>query len=196
MTARPNGTLALIRNVQYLGRVEVHPSPKWDLYGYFGGEYGGRSAYTGYSQVKITNTPAIPGCGAVGQQPCSVAGTIQPSYPALTTTTVSNSVNNVGGYGSPYANNTGCGLEVPPAGTSAPGTGGTCAGDTRYIFEATFGFWNKIYQGEKGRLQWGLQYSYLSRYGWSGSNGINKLPGIAPHAVDNMFWTSFRYYLP
>jgi sugar-specific transcriptional regulator TrmB len=164
VTARPNGTLALIHNFQYLGRVEVHPSPKWDFYGYFGGEYDARVAYTGYSQVKITNTPAIPGCGAVGQQPCSVAGTIQPSYPALTTTTVSNSVNNVGGYGSPYANNTGCTVEVPPAGSGAPGTGGTCAGDTRYLFEATFGFWNKIYQGEKGRLQWGLQYSYFSRY--------------------------------
>jgi hypothetical protein len=196
VTARPNGTLALIHNFQYLGRVEAHPSPKWDLYAYFGGEYDGRSAYTGYAQVRIANTPAIPGCGAVGQQPCSLAGVIQPSYPALTTTTVSTSVNNVGGYGSPYANNTGCGVEVPPAGTSAPGTGGTCAGDTRYIFEGTFGFWNKIYQGEKGRLQWGLQYSYLSRYGWSGSNGINTKAGIAPHAVDNMFWTSFRYYLP
>lgn len=196
VTARPNGTLALIHNYQYLARVELHPTPKWDLYGYFGGEYNSRAAYTGYAQVKIVNTPAIPGCGAVGQQPCSVAGTIQPSYPALTTTTVSTSVNNVGGYGSPYANNTGCGIEVPPAGTGAPGTGGTCAGDTKYLYELTFGFWNKIYQGEKGRLQWGLQYSYFSRYGWSGSNGINKLPGIAPHANDNMFWTSFRYYLP
>jgi hypothetical protein len=197
VTARPNGTLAMIHNLQYLARVEIHPSPKWDLYGYFGGEYDGRAAYTGYSQVKIVNTPAIPGCGAVGQQPCTPTGTtIQPSYPALTTTTVSTSVNNVGGYGSPYANNTGCTVEVPPAGTSAPGTGGTCAGDTRYIYEATFGFWNKIYQGEKGRLQWGLQYSYFSRYAWSGSNGINTHAGIAPHAVDNMFWTSFRYYLP
>jgi hypothetical protein len=196
LTARPDGTLSLIKNLQYLARVEVHPNPKWDFYGYFGGEYDARAAYTGYSTVKIVNTPAIPGCGAAGQQPCSVAGTTQPSYPALTTTTVSTSVNNVGGYGSPYANNTGCGLEVPPAGTGAPGTGGTCAGDTKYLFEATFGFWNKIYQGEKGRLQWGLQYSYFSRYAWSGSNGITTAPGIAPHAVDNMFWTSFRYYLP
>ncbi len=195
VTARPDGTLALIHNLQYLGKVEVHPSPKWDFYAYFGGEYDGRAAYQGYSTVRIVNTPAIPGCGDVGQQPCSVAGNIQPPYPALTTTSISSS--GVGGYGSPYANNTGCGVEVPPAGTGAPGGGGACAGDTRYLFEATFGFWNKIYQGEKGRLQWGLQYSYFSRYGWSGASSItNPAPGIAPHAVDNMFWTSFRYYLP
>jgi hypothetical protein len=195
VTARPDGTLSLIKNLQYLGKVEVHPNPKWDFYAYFGGEYASRAAYQGYTTVRIVNTPAIPGCGDVGQQPCSTPGSIQPGYPALTTTTISRS--GIGGYGSPYANNTGCGLEVPPAGTGAPGGGGTCAGDTRYIFEATFGFWNKIYQGEKGRLQWGLQYSYFSRYGWSGSASLtNTNAGIAPHAVDNMFWTSLRYYIP
>jgi hypothetical protein len=194
VTARPDGTLSLIKNLQYLASVEAHPSPRWDFYAYFGGEYNKRAAYTGYTTVKITNTPAIPGCGAVGQQPCAAAGTIQPPYPALTTTSISTT--GIGGYGSPYATNTGCTVELPPAGTGAPSAGGTCAGDTKYIFEATFGFWNKIYQGEKGRLQWGLQYSYFSRYGWSGSNGINSNPGIAPHAVDNMFWTSLRYYIP
>jgi hypothetical protein len=194
LTARPDGTLALIKNLQYLAKIEAHPTPKWDVYGYFGGEYDARAAYTGYTSIKIVNTPAIPGCGGVGQQPCSAPGTIQPSYPALATTTIS--TNGIGGYGSPYANNSGCSIEVAPAGTGTPGTGGACAGDTKYLFEATVGFWNKIYQGEKGRLQWGLQYSYFSRHGWSGSDGINTNPGIAPHAVDNMFWTSFRYYLP
>jgi len=111
-------------------------------------------------------------------------------------TATSFSTTGIGGYGSPYANNSLCTLELPPGGTGAPSGGGTCAGDTKHIFEATFGFWNKIYQGEKGRLQWGLQYSYFSRYGWSGSNGINTNAGIAPHAVDNMFWTSLRYCIP
>ncbi len=193
-TARPDGTIAPIKGLTYLARVEYHATPKWDLYFYYGGEYAARAAYTGYSSVKIVNTPAIPGCGDVGQQPCSVAGTIQPGYPALTTTSIA--TNGIGGYGSPYANNTGCALETPPTGTGAPAGGGTCAGDTRYITEATFGFWNKIYQGEKGRLQWGLQYSYLSRWAWSGSNGITSATSFTPHAVDNMIWTSFRYYLP
>jgi hypothetical protein len=40
----------------------------------------------------------------------------------------------------------------------------------------------------------------LTKYGWSG-NAFNSATGVAgpsvrPHAVDNMFFTSFRYYLP
>lgn len=99
-----------------------------------------------FAALTLSLFAAIPGCGAVGQQPCAGGG-IQPPYPALTTTTISTS--GIGGYGSPYANNTGCGTETLPTGTSAPGTGGTCAGDIRMITEATLGFWHKMYQGEK-----------------------------------------------
>jgi hypothetical protein len=192
-TLRPDGTITLVHNASWLGRIEWHATPKWDIYGYVGGEYAARTAYVGYQSVKVTNTPAIPGCGAVGQIPCPGGG-IQPSYPALTATSIT--LNGIGGYGSPYANNTGCSTETLPSATGTPGTGGTCAGDTRYISEATVGFWNKIYQGEKGRVQWGLQYSYIYRNTWSGSNGLTGTTSVAPHAVNNMFWTSFRYYLP
>jgi hypothetical protein len=115
----------------------------------------------------------------------------------VTATTISTS--GIGGYGSPYANNTGCGTETLPSGSSAPGTGGTCAGDIRMITEATLGFWHKIYQGEKGRVQWGAQYSYLYKLGWSGNNvspTAAQPAGISPKAVNNMIFTSFRYYLP
>ena len=195
VTAKPFGTLVGIHNAQWLGRLEWHATPKLDLYAYFGGEYGGRAAYSGYYSAKVTATPAIPGCGGVGQQPCPGGG-VQPSYPALTTTAIT--TNGIGGYGNKLAVNTGCSLEVPPAGTSAPGAGGTCAGDVRYIAEGTFGFWQKFYQGEKGRLQWGIQYSYLYKVGWSGAGGLTPTSsaGIAPKAIDNMVWTSFRYYLP
>jgi hypothetical protein len=44
-------------------------------------------------------------------------------------------------------------------------------------------------------MQWGIQYSYLYRTGWSGNNN-NSATVVSPHAVDNMVWTSFRYYLP
>jgi hypothetical protein len=141
----------------------------------------------------VTNTPAIPGCGGVGQQPCPGGGT-QPAYPALTTTSIS--LSGIGGYGSPYANNTGCSTETLPSATGTPGTGGTCAGDTRYIMEGTVGFWHKVYQGEKGRMQWGIQYSYIYKNAWSGSDGLTGTTSIAPHAVNNMVFTSFRYYLP
>jgi hypothetical protein len=192
-TIRPDGTLSLIHGGSWLGRIEWHVTPKLDLYGYVGGEYAGRTAYVGYQTVKVTTTAAIPGCGAVGQQPCPGGG-IQPNYPALTTTSIA--INGIGGYGSPFANNSGCSTETLPSATGTPGTGGTCAGDTRYIMEGTLGFWHKIYQGEKGRVQWGIQYSYLERTGWSGSNGVTTNAGVGPHATNNMFFTSFRYYLP
>jgi hypothetical protein len=192
-TLRPDGTIALVHNASWLGSIEWHVAPKWDLYGYVGGEYAARTAYLGYHSVKVTSTPAIPGCGAVGQIPCPGGG-IQPSYPALTATSIT--LNGIGGYGSPYANNTGCSTETLPSATGTPGTGGTCAGDTRYIMEGTLGFWNKIYQGEKGRVQWGIQYSYIYRNTWSGANGLTSIESISPHAVNNMVFTSFRYYLP
>lgn len=191
-TARPDGTIAPIRNLTYLAQLEANPSPKWQFYAYYGGEMNARAAYTGYYSVKVTNTPAIP---AVPDPNDPTGPPLQPAYPATSTTTTA--LNGVGGYGSPFANNSGCATEVAPGGTSVPGGGGTCAGDTRFLWEFTLGFWNKIYSGEKGRLQWGLQYSYFSRYGYSGNAGLpSGSAGISPHASDNMFWTSFRYYIP
>lgn len=185
-TVRPDGTLALIRGQQALARVEFHATPKLDIYLYGGNEYTWRAAYTGYSSIKITNTPAIPANGA------------NPAYPATFKTTISTA--GIGGYGSPFANNSGCSTETSPTGTSAPGTGGTCAGDIRNIMQFTLGFWHKFYQGPKGGVRWGIQYSYLTKSGWSGNNSsptsTTPGPGISPKAVDNLVWTSFRYYLP
>jgi hypothetical protein len=204
-TFRPDGTVSLIHAASWLGSLEWHVNPKLDIYGYVGGEYAARTAYTGYQSVKVTVTPAIPGCGngavVPGQPDCgggAPPGTIQYPVPALTTTSISTT--GIGGYGSPFANNSGCSTESLPGGTSAPGAGGTCAGDIRYIGEGTLGFWHKIYQGEKGRVQWGVQYSYFYKTGWSGNNSnptVTPQPAaVSPHAVDNMVWTSFRYYLP
>src|SRR5215831_19019773 len=174
-TARPDGTLALLKSAQWLGRVELHPTPKIDLYAYFGQEYVNRAAYTGYLSVKFATTTLT---GAA------------PGAPVGTATTVTTSKTGIGGYGSPLANNSGCSTEIAPAGTGTPGTGGTCAGDIRAISEATVGFWHKVYNGPKGGVRWGIQYSYLTKSGWSGLNDI------APKAVDNMLFTSLRYYIP
>jgi len=201
VTARPDGSLAPIRNAQWLGKLEWHATPKLDIYGYLGGEYDARAAYTGYSIVKISTTPAIPGCGGVGQPVCAGAptGTIQYGVPSVSTYATSTGSGNIGGYGSPFANNSTCNTEAAPAGTGAPGAGG-CAGDIRYIGEGTLGFWHKFYQGEKGRVQWGIQYSYIFKVGYSGNNSnptvSTQPPGVAPKAIDNMVFTSFRYYLP
>jgi hypothetical protein len=183
VTARPDGTLATIHNAQWLGKLEWHVSPKLELYGYLGGEYASRAAYSGYSSVSIVTTPAIP------------ATSTSPAIPKTTTYTTSTS--GIGGYGNAKANNSGCSTELAPSGTGTPGTGGACAGDIRYIGEGTVGFWHKVYQGEKGRVQWGATYSYLYKVGWSGSGGLAAgVPAVAPKAIDNMVWTSFRYYLP
>ena len=46
-----------------------------------------------------------------------------------------------------------------------------------------------------GGLRFGLQYSRLERDLWSGVGGPLNPSGKA-EGVDNMFFTSFRYYLP
>ncbi|MGA7924994.1 MAG: hypothetical protein WCA20_03240 [Candidatus Sulfotelmatobacter sp.] len=104
------------------------------------------------------------------------------------------------GYGSPFFSNAGCYTET------APGTGNTfsagfnpgalahCTADTRAIMEGTLGFWYRFYNGPKGRFQFGTQYSYVTRHAWYGVAG----PGTStsPSGLDNMVFTSFRYYLP
>ena len=95
------------------------------------------------------------------------------------------------GYGSPLFVNTGCGTETLPtlANGYGPGALANCAGNTRAIFEGTAAFFYKFYNGPKGRLQLGGQYSYLTRDAWSGLGG-------QPEAIENMIFSSFRYYLP
>jgi hypothetical protein len=105
------------------------------------------------------------------------------------------------GYGALGFNNTGCGIEtLPSSGLTAgfnPGGLANCNGDTKDIWEGSLGFWYKPYNGPKGRLQFGLQYSYLTKTAWAGEGTKAPYPaGANPTAVDNMFFTSFRYYLP
>ncbi len=102
------------------------------------------------------------------------------------------------GYGSPFFPNTGCFTEAGPgSGGFSPGSlGSNCTADTRVLIEGTAGFWFKLYDGSKekvnrGRVQFGPQYSYVTRNAWSGSSSPNQ-----PHGIDNMIFTSFRYYLP
>jgi hypothetical protein len=103
------------------------------------------------------------------------------------------------GYGAPKFNNYGCYTETVPVTTGTagfnPGTLANCTGDTRAILEGTAGFWYSIYQGEKGRFRVGTQYSYVSRQTWSGV-GFATGGGTSPSGLDNMIFTSLRYYLP
>jgi hypothetical protein len=161
VTARPDGTLAPIRGGSILGTLELHPSPKLDIYFNYGAEYAYRAWYD--------TTPTG----------------------AATASSV--------GYGSPFFNNSTCNTEVPPSATTATPVGpsaGACAGDIRNIQEGTLGFWHRFYKGPKGTVQWGIQYSYLVKNTWSGSNNSFTAVGVQPKAIENMVLTSFRYYLP
>src|SRR3984957_14582759 len=94
------------------------------------------------------------------------------------------------GYGAPTFNNAGCYTEVTPgSGGFAPGTLANCTADTRAVVEGTSGLWYKFYSGPKGSFRFGADYAYVTRNAWSGAGG-------QPHGIDNMIFTSFRYYLP
>jgi hypothetical protein len=182
-TARPDGTLALIRTAHGLARLEFHATPKLDIYAYYGLEYAWRAGYSGYDSVTITKTTAIPGTAT------------SPAIPATTHTVISTT--GIGGYGNVAANNSGCATEGVPINDFNPSAGANCAGDIRNIQEGTLGFWYKFYQGPKGRFQFGVQYSYITKSAWSGTGGVPAGgTAISPKGIDNMVFTSFRYYLP
>jgi len=101
-------------------------------------------------------------------------------------------LNKVVGYGAPQFSNSGCFTETVPVNNSGflPGGLSSCTADTKVVIEGTAGFWYRFYNGPHGRLQWGPQYSYVTRNAWSGASGLT------PHGIDNMIFASFRYYLP
>jgi multidrug efflux pump subunit AcrA (membrane-fusion protein) len=102
------------------------------------------------------------------------------------------------GYGSPFANNYGCYTETQPgvANGLAPGTLADCTGDSRAVLEGTGGFWYRFYNGPKGKVQWGAQYSYVTRETWYGVGFTKTGPTVSPSGLDNMVFSSLRYYLP
>ena len=103
------------------------------------------------------------------------------------------------GYGSPLFANYGCSVEtLPGAGGFSPGSLANCAGNTRNLIEGTAGLWYKFYNGPKGRVQMGTQFSYLVRNTWVGYASATKpvILGDQPTANDSIWATSFRYYLP
>lgn len=112
------------------------------------------------------------------------------------------------GYGNPLLSNAGCYTEVSPTTTVPAGTTGAqgyiagglanCTSDTRSLLEGSAGFWYRFYKGPKGTIQFGSQYSYYVRHTWEGLAPASG-PGTgvsSPHSVENMWFTSFRYYLP
>ena len=179
-TAHPDGTLELLVGGSALGSLEWHSTPRFEMYAYYGGEYVKRAYYnTGYA---VTTTPTSVYQSPVGQ-------------PIL------------GGYGAPTNIVIGCSTEVLPVSSSngggdVAGSALGCTADNRNIQEGTLGEWYRFYKGPKGTLQMGLQYSYVARHTWQGvglaADPVAGTPAItgSPKAIDNMWFTSFRYYMP
>lgn len=168
-TAHPDGSLELLSGGSALGSLEWHPFPRLDLYSYYGGEFDKR-AY--YATGEFVTTPGP----TLGQ-------------PILT------------GYGAPTNVVYGCYTEVlpvssPNGGGNVPGSASNCNADNRNIQEGTAGYWFRFYKGTHGTLQQGIQYSYVVRHTWQGIG--NPAAGLtnSPKGIDNMLFTSFRYYLP
>jgi hypothetical protein len=171
--AAPGGYLVPLQEFQGLGTLEYH-STRWDIYSNVGIEYAGRATYgtsnIGYGSLFGSNT----GCGTELPPSSTIINVLVPTGTAGTA---------------------GSGTVTVPGSVGTPLTAGfnpasaSCNGDTRAILEGTLGFWYKIYNGPKGRLQFGPQYSYVDRNQWEGKGG-------SPNATENMVLTSFRYYLP
>ena len=102
------------------------------------------------------------------------------------------------GYGARSTNMSGCTVEpvstasIPAAAPIAPAN---CGNNNKDVQEFTAGYWYNIYNGPKGRLRQGVQYSWFERDLWSGAGGTTN-PGGGARGKDNMVWTSLRYYLP
>jgi len=168
-TAHPDGSLELLAGGSALGSLEWHPNPRFTLYGYYGGEAAKRAYYVTHYVV----TTAGPTLG----QPI------------------------LAGYGAPTNIVSGCYIEVLPVASSngggnVPGTASNCNADTRNIQEGTAGYWFHLYKGVHGTLQQGIQYSYVVRHTWQGIGDPAAGLTNSPKAIENMWFTSFRYYLP
>jgi hypothetical protein len=173
-----DGTLAMILSYQFLGTLELHPTPKLDVDLYAGGEYATRTQY-----AKTAGAAPNEGYGATGFANYGCTTEILPFTAQSTSTST--------------------GVPTGVAGTNGfiPGALQNCRGDTRNLIEGTLQFWYRFYQGSKGRVQFGGQYSYYVRNTWRGvgtgtASGITYVTNGQPHADESMFFTSLRYYLP
>jgi hypothetical protein len=174
-TSNSNGELVPIHNLSGLLSAEVTPKPRLQLYFYYGGDYAGREDEANAATTAL-------GAPSAAQNAAGIWGATwkAPSVAAV-------------GYGSRLLSNSACNTTTAPGynGSSAGYyAGGSCGAQTRDVQEGTAGYWYDIYKGDRGRLRQGIQYSYAVREGWSGAGGVGA------KGIENMIFTSFRYFLP
>ena len=116
-------------------------------------------------------------------------------------TTYVNPVGTRVGYAPISLNLSGCSTEVAvtASGTTGSDTAANCAAVTKDIIEGTLGFTYRVTSSPKyGRLQYQVLYSYLTKTSW---DGVTSATGAPPtyagrSAINNMFFTGMRYYIP
>jgi len=181
LTANSWGGFARLENVSGLLTAEATPNPRLTLYLNYGGDYAGRADFA----TPVANT--LGGPSAVQ----NAAGVWGGHWKAPSAAAV--------GYGSRLLSNSSCNTIANPGYTgSSTGyyPGGSCGAQTRDVQEITGGYWYDIYRGEHGRFRQGIQYGYAVREGWSGAPLTAGTAGVGAKGIDNMVWTTFRYYLP
>jgi hypothetical protein len=144
VTVHPDGTLEPIRNWQGLGSLEGHPTPKLDIFGYYGVEYAQRTYY-----LSTLNTPTK----FVGYAPPTLSNT------GCGIETFPTSAGNGFAGGAPYNP----GTPANCSGVTRVVIEGTIGFTYRVYNSPKF-----------GRLQYQGVYSYLTRDAWAGVGGQPK----------------------
>jgi hypothetical protein len=96
------------------------------------------------------------------------------------------------GYGLLNADNAGCNVESsnPTSGSAPSSSPAHCTGNNKFVQETAAGLWYDFYKGAAGRVRYGIQYANINRAIWGGTTSHEAV------ATENLFYTSFRYYLP
>ena len=196
LTSDSYGQFSPIHNLSGLATVEINPTPRLAIYLNYGGDYASRDDWGIAGTTTTLGGPAAVFCPTTaGAFTCTKTPTAA-NFAAggkwgATWSTPSNAAV---GYGSRLLSNSGCNTNSNPGYNGGASTGyapgGSCGAQSRDVQEITGGWWYDIYKGDRGRFRQGFQYGYAVREGWSGASGIGA------KGIDNMFWTSLRYYLP
>jgi len=196
VTANAAGDLRPIHNVSGLFTLEATPSPRLNLYLNYGGDYAARTDYgvagttTSLGAPSAMFCPTTPGAFTCTASPTAADVLAGGAWGGHWGTPGNSAV----GYGSRLLSNSSCNSIAAPGYNGGGSTGyipgGSCGAQSRDVQELTGGWWYDIYKGDRGRFRQGFQYSYAVREGWSGASGIGA------KGINNMWWTSLRYYLP
>jgi hypothetical protein len=194
VTADSHGMLAPIHNLSGLLTVEATPVPRLTVFLNYGGDYAGRTDFATptATTLSIASKPLFCPIGATGSACTNAPTATQLALGGAWGAQYTSAAAAVG-YGSRLLSNSSCNTLATPGYT---GTGylpgGSCGAQARDVQEITGGWWYDIYKGDRGRFRQGFQYAYAVKEGWSGAGS----PAIGAKGIDNMFWTSLRYYLP